>query len=503
MTVTAVSQLMEQLNVATAAPIPSSIENPNRPSPLVLDFIHRGHDGYVPLCREKGGEWQALGNVLATQLRGLFADDVIAAALDADSYFGIHGMYAHGRYRQRHQLEQLQPPLRNLQSVRWINACHVDLDCYKLGMDVHGAMAEVGRMVDAGRLPSPSIYTLGRGLWVFWLLRDREFPNQSLRSFPESVCRRHAKLENVLHTACSTIGSDAAAKSLAQVTRIPGSYHSALKRRVGYHIPLDIHGKPFIYTLDELEDFMSPHMPSLQQRGRVIETRLAKPGPAKPANRKKGLVGHRGRWHRLNAVLMELRHRRRGWKAGHRSKALFYVSMTQRELRSTDKEVRRMMALHLEQMEQPAGDTIGLTQAMGIYNGVMKSYRTPGGPSHQTIADALDVTVAEAAFLSADKSKRPFPPATRFRGEYVPPVPELTRAERTQRRREAVRRIVESLGSKGITPTGAEVQAHLEAEGLGAADATVLADMRAVGCPSRQAHREKPPAQLQPSLPGF
>jgi hypothetical protein len=163
------------------------------------------------------------------------------------------------------------------------------------------------------------------------------------------------------------------------------------------------------------------------------------------------------------------------------------------------------MALHLEQMDQPRGDVVTLTRAMGIYESVMKSRKIPGGPTHQTIADSLDVTIAEAAFLSADRSKRPFPPATRFHGEYSPPPKELSQAERTERRRAAVRRIVEALGEKGITPTGAEVQAHLEAEGLGAAPATVLKDMVVVGCPSRRCHQTPPddPGPVQATLPGF
>jgi len=84
--------------------------------------------------------------------------------------------------------------------------------------------------------------------------------------------------------------------------------------------------------------------------------------------------------------------------------------------------------------------------------------------------------------------------------------PALPLAERTDKRREAVRRIVEVITAKGMIPLGTDVQAHLKAEGLEAALATVLADMRAIGCPSRQSHRAKAqpaaPAE-QAVLPGF
>jgi hypothetical protein len=66
---------------------------------------------------------------------------------------------------------------------------------------------------------------------------------------------------------------------------------------------------------------------------------------------------------------------------------------------------------------------------------------------------------------------------------------------------------VDAITAKGIIPTGAEVQAQLQAEGLPTALATVLNDMVAVGCPSRQAHKSKPEpvamANEQGQLPGF
>lgn len=498
MTLQSVSQLMEQLSVADAAPKPPSVSRPRKPSAVVPDFLHRGHDGFIPFTRKVAGEWQAIGSVPAWQLRGLFADDAFLDEVDADSYFGLHGMYRPGRYRQRHQLSQLEPSCRAVEAVRWITCCGLDLDAYRVDMDVHGAIAAVMRLVEADKLPPPSLFTMSRGLWVIWRLHDRECVNEPLRAYPMTqMVSRHAKVQMALHQVCASIGSDTAARHVATVTRIPGSVNSKNGKRVAYMLPADIHGKPFSYTLEELEAFMLPHT----AQPVVVDAKpLQLPKPRNEKHSKRALKGWHGRWNVMKGRLLQLRNRRGGWKVGTRSVAIFYVAMTLKALGATEKEVRRVLAQHLEGMEQPSGDCIRIEHALATYKSVK---RIPsGGPRHQTVADALDVTVEEAAFLSADTSKQPFPPATRFSGTYQPPPKPLSPAEQTARRREAVRRICEHLVERGFRPKGVDVLRHLEAEGLGAALATVLSDMRFIGCPSAQAHREHPTVE-PPRLPGF
>ena len=494
MTLHTAAELMSQLDVAHAAPPPAVVRRPRSPSAVVPDFLHRGTDGYVPLARKVGDEWQALGNVPAAQLRGLFADEVMAAAMESDSYFGLHSMYAAGRYKSRHQLSGLLPPLRNVDSVRWLTCCGVDLDAYNVGLDVHGAMAAVMRLVDDGALPPPSLFTMSRGLWVVWRLHDRERPGEPIRSYPESVVSRWSKLQKAFHAVCAGIGSDASVCHAATVTRIPGSVNTKSGRRVAYMLPADIHGQPFSYTLDELESFMRPHLKP------VVDV-VALPAPKAPANpqlSKRGRKGWRSRWHHMNSRLSKLRDMRGGWKVGHRNAALFYVSMTLYALRADEKEVRRVLAQHLEGMAQPAGDRLTLQHALRTYRSCAKPHT--GGPNHQTVADALDVTVDESAVLSADK-RHLFPPASKYRLGELPALPKLNRKEATERRREEVRRICDRLTAAGHQPTGPDVEAHLLAAGIPASRKSVLSDMAYVGCPSPLAHRSKPePAQAQASL---
>lgn len=495
MTLHAVGELVAQLDVEHTRPEPPALRQPRGPSPVVLDMLHRGmSDSYVPFSRKVEGEWQSVGCVPAHQLRGLFRDEAIAEALSTDSYFGLHGMYRPGTFRGRHQLPQLQPgfvrkdgrlqSIRNVESVRYLTCCHVDLDAYNVGVDTHGAVAAVMRLVDAGVIPPPSVFTLSRGVWALWHLHDKLNPKEPLRTYPDSVMSRFTKLQKALHVACAAIGSDALTLHAATVTRIPGSVNSKNGRRVGYMIPADTHGKAFSYTLEDLEGFLRPHV--------VIDSAPPAKLEFKQKNSKlsrRALKGWHGRWHRLNSVLSQLRDMRCGWKVGTRNAAVHYVALTLRALHAEPRKVQQTFSQHLERMQQPAGDKLTLNDCQRVFNGMKKPKH--GGPNHQTIADALHVTPDEAALLSAD-SKKPFPPATSYGGAALVNVPTLSKRAAAERRLAAVREVCDKLTAAGVQPTGTEVKAHLAAVGLPAALATVLKAMRLVGCPSRQTHRQKP-----------
>jgi hypothetical protein len=486
MTLHAVGELVTQLDAEHVQPEPPPLRQPRGPSTVVMDMLHRGmSDSYVPFTRKVEGEWQAVGSVPAHQLRGLFRDEALADALATDSYFGLHGMYRAGSYRTKHTLTQLLPSIRNVDSVRYLTCCHVDLDAYNHGLDVHGAYAAVMRLVDAGTVPPPSVFLLSRGVWAMWHLHDKLNPKEPLRTFPDSVMRRWTKIQKALHVACAAIGSDALTLHSATVTRIPGSVNSKNGRRVGYMIPADIHGKAFSYTLDDLEAFMRPHV--------VVDVVPVKPAQLEPPKNTKfsrrALKGWHGRWHRLNAVLVQLRDMRGGWKVGTRNAAIHYVALTLRALRAEPRKVQQTFSQHLERMTQPAGDVLKLKDCLRVFSSMKKPHH--GGPCHQTIADALAVTLEEAALLSAD-SKKPFPPATCHGGAAAVTVPTLSKSDAAARRLAAVREVCDKLTAERMKPTGTDVKAHLAAIGIHAALATVLADMRKVGCPSRQTHRQKP-----------
>ena len=441
--------------------------------------MHRGTDGLVPLCRRVDGQWQELGSIPAADLCGLFADETFAELTSVDGYFGLHAMYRPGRCRTERTLPNLRPALRNVESVRYLTCCHVDLDGYKHGLDSHGVVAAVMRLVDAGTLPPPSVFTLSRGVWALWRLRDRVNVGEPLRAYPESVMSRWCRVQGALTRVCSAIGSDAAATHAATVTRIPGSVNSKNGLRVGYMLPANVHGEPFAYTLDDLEAFMRPHLPV---------ARAPRPAGTKsnnPALSARGLKGWHGRWRRLLRALGHLRDLRGGWKLGTRNTALFYAAMALRALGARSEEVQAVMADHLAWMDQPIGEKLRMSDAMRIHRS-LRRLRGPG-VSLQTVADALHVSPSEAALLSESR-KRPFPPASRAGSIRLPKPPAVPKAVATARRRDTVKAICETLRANGIVPDGAVVQDHLLAQGIKATRPTVLADMLEIGCPSSRSH---------------
>lgn len=491
MTLSHISNAMQALDVShTKKQRPAPTRTPVAPDAFVPNALHRSHDGWMTVERKVGADWQTLGSVPARHVGGLFSLEAVAEACQVDSYFSLHGMFAPGQWRQKHTVPGLAPVRRNVNSVRWLTCCHVDLDAYRSGMDSHGAIAAIMRLVDAGTLPPPSLFTSSRGAWCVWVLHSEDDKSSPVRTYCEGdtnrTLSRWSKVQNALHAVCSAIGSDPAAKHCATVTRFPGSINSKNGRRVSYSIHVDHTGKPYSYDLPTLEQWLLPHMAPQQ----------AKQAPAriKSTNTKRSriaLQGWHGRWHRLNEVLVQLRDMRGGWKVGTRSQALHYACQSQKALGATTATVQRVLAGHLATMEQPPRDKITIADAMRVW----RSTKLPknGGARHQTIADALDVSPAESGLLSTNR-KKSFPHSQRF-GAAVPAMPTLSNADRIDRRRAAVLAICTA--GHGLA-SGAHVQQLLDAQGLGAALATVLQDMAAVGHPSPRRHRLKPqPTETQ------
>lgn len=490
-----VGKLLEQLLGEDTPPSPA-VHHPQTPDAYIPRLLHREHDGLVPLARKERGNWQELGSISPAQLSGLFADHFIADAVGVDSYFGLHGMFRPKRTRTptQHMLPGCVPARRGVDAVRWLTCFHVDLDSYKCGMDSHGAIAAVSRLVDAGLLPSPSVYTLSRGCWAIWRLHDQEHVGEPLRAYGGNVVRRWAAVQDALHAICSGIGSDPAAKHAATVTRIPGSLNSKNGERVGYMIPASVRGKLFSYTLDDMESLLSH-----QLRKRVVtvtvENRI--PDERRRALGKKGSVS---RWNHMLSSLETLRKMRGGWRVGTRHSALFYVAVACTNLGMEEAQTKRVMAQHLAGMAESRDECVTTQTAIQILRSVEKGQDTRGRRighvRNQTIADALMVTPDEASILSVGR-REPFPAAQAHGGA----VPRLTKREETTRRRMAVERVVATLKSQGVTITGAGVRGLLAGEGVDACLATVLKDLDALGYPSAKAHRA--PAQPDAYLPGL
>ena len=484
MTLQHLSEAIKTLDVANVQPVALTHLQPQAPDATVLNFLHRSHSGFMSLERKVDGEWETLGNVKATQISGLFRDEIIKDACQVDAYFSLHGMYRVGKFRMKTNLPSLGAFGRKLKYLQWLTSFHIDLDAYKGGMDCHAAIAAVMRLVDAGTLPPPSLFTTSRGAWCIWQLVDQQHRHTPLRSFSfdDSTLKRWSKVQMALHKVCATIGSDPATKHAASVTRIPGSINSKNAARVSYSFHVNAYtGKPYQYTLPDMEAIMLCRQTALP----APVHRIASASVVDAETRKAKQRGWRGRWQHVLVLLGCLRDMRGGWKVGHRSSAIFYVSIALKALHATPEAAKRELLEHLDAMEQPAGDKMTIEKALKGWRSLERQKN--GGASHQTIADALDVTPNEAALLSVHRSRMPFPCASRF-GEALPASAKLSAAARSSQRRHAIKGICEAAG---VPITGALVQQHLEAIGLGAAPATILRDMKQLGYASALTHHKR------------
>ncbi len=477
----------------------STLTVPTGPDLRVIDMVHRGHDGYIPLARkDNGGAWQDLGCVPAKVLRGLFGAEWLTQELETDAYFSLHGMFRSGFYRHKTTLKLLEPSLRKARHVRWLTTCHVDLDLYNVGMDPEDGVAKVLRAARDGIIPPPSMFSLSRGCWAWWLLRadDGRGP---VRAWPDNV-DRWSTLQGVLHHRLAKLGSDPAALHQATVTRIPGSYSSKNRRRVAWMACFDDAGKPFVYTMRELADGLG-----LADRPRPAVVIEHKPTdqPKDAARVELGRRGYHSRWARFSAVLDQLRRMRGGWRVGTRTKAMHLVAHACRARGLTTETAMEELSRHLDGMEQPAGDKLTTKDLRRV----LKSTGKPkaGGVRWQTVADLLDVSPEEAAVLSTGTSS--IPPARRF--DQLPAVPTIPPEERQRRRRILVEKLLKryaddrkDMHPEYQIPTTRVLRELLVSEGHdGASDKTLLKDLAALGRPSPRRHKPRRPADRQLPLP--
>ncbi len=140
---------------------------------LDLAAIQRFHvagDSFLTLHRKPNGiGWENIGGFKVSELEQMFPQ--VAQSLLEDSFFSVNGHY-----------RQVKRGSSN--TLRYLNACYLDLDCY----EVKPAEA-IGRAVQAMAedvIPSASIFGLsGRGIWLFWLLRNEQEPDLPPPAFPE------------------------------------------------------------------------------------------------------------------------------------------------------------------------------------------------------------------------------------------------------------------------------------------------------------------------------
>ena len=340
------------------------------PSQQFLLDLHRGPDGYISYATKLDGEWQILGAAPVGQpwLPGL------EPLLRVDAYASINSSFRTGyrvtSYRSRYvpavvegqhvevlretpKREKIDPTTGLLyscydqKSLRWLNACYVDLDCYAAGLDVEDTIAEILRRQERGEIPPATMFgRSGRGLWLFWFLIDELNPARGAKfvhqvmHLPDTpqrasvrATRRFAHIQGELVNRLRDLGADPLRKTAVSFTRVPGSLNSKSGHRVDYWAQ-GADGKGFYYRLPQLLDALSLADPGTDDEPVTIET-----ADKDASHQVRGTRGWNARWQNLLRNMWSfIAMRGGGLDEGHRNAGAYYLAFAMHKLDSRDIE---------------------------------------------------------------------------------------------------------------------------------------------------------------------
>lgn len=255
--------------------------------------IHRDPEGYIGFVRkpdpaapprlDKHGnpyDFDNLFSIRADDLRSMFP--ALAEWLTHDAYMTVNAYYRAAPYKN--EATGLPGVWRKEKHLSSLTACYADIDSGRPESDEPGAhltwrqaQHEAEYLADSGIIPQPSIMARsGRGVYLFWLLRDVDDPAKLPHAWPEKV-ELYKACNKALHgrLLAHQLPADKYALDAARVLRVPGSIHRTALRRVGYVIQADEHGRGFAYTLPELAEFLD--LPALDGNLPDGTRKLAKP----------------------------------------------------------------------------------------------------------------------------------------------------------------------------------------------------------------------------------
>jgi hypothetical protein len=250
---------------------------PNMPEATALDvepilWLHRDPGGYVGFVRKpdpaapprldrhgKPYAWDNLAMIRVDDLRQTFP--ALIPYLTQDSYFTVHSFYRPQLWKNT--LTGYPDVRRPEANALWLTACYADVDCGRpesddpaARMDWLQALVRAEAAMETGVIPQASIMARsGRGVYLFWMLRDVKDPAKLPHAWPEAIeayKRVNKALQARLHDQAQ-LPVDLQAFDVARVLRNPGTLHSKNGRRATYWLRGDRRGG-FVYTLPELAE---------------------------------------------------------------------------------------------------------------------------------------------------------------------------------------------------------------------------------------------------------
>jgi len=401
--------------------------------------IHREHDGVLYVVKD--GVFKKEESIKRRELDSVFP--FLRKDLLEDSYYTVNAFYDQGKKTSR-----------TIDNLRYLTLCFADLDCYQVGLKAWETIGKVGQMSEDGKLPPISaLVKSGRGVWVFWMLKDKDDPDLPQRAFKDKR-EEWARIQAAIHGRLKHLGAEA--KDGARYTRIPGSVNSKNGEQVSYLFLSGPEG-PYVYTLQDLSEFFGLRA-ARREKVNALEAQGDK-------NAKKAAAG------RLGAVA-QVKRKLRDWEnlctmrngfaesSPSRNKAILIgaslyfrnglsISETQAKLEKWNKSFRPPLS------EAEVQRT--------IFSAIKtnKKYRRPF--SYATMRDDLGISEEEASRLEGNY----------YRPEVKPPTKQEVIAER----RQVLRQV---LGETKGKPSRRHVHKLLRERGIDVSLRTVHLDLCAL-----------------------
>ena len=443
--------------------------------------LHRHLGAYIPFGHRDSAGLKHKEAVTPKFLACAFPEFI--ASYLTDGALGLNGSYPAGVPRDR--VSGQHPDRVSLfaggkgrsfhceKYIRNLNTCYVDLDCYE--MTPAEALEEVGKLCDAGEIPTPTEYVQsGQGLWLHWHLHDEKNPALSHFGAQSDVICRYKDVNRALASKMPNLSPDLSAIDAARFTGVPGT----LKTKSGKRVKWADYPGGRSYTLAELAQRMgvvTKRSPLENQvMGELDKPKRRGPVTAQTEARKRGWEKSKNNRMAAFTIIRELRGK---FRKPTRGKALFISALVLRSARRSKDEALRLVAevgaQHCHHGDDPIEPRECRERVESAYakkqGGAFKySYLT-----YQTMADWLDVTVEEADFVSRELQNT-FPPAS-TRGTVIVSA---SLKERKAMRHEAIMEIVRAHGNV-FSFTGLLDQ--LASEGIQSCKGTLSADLKELG----------------------
>jgi hypothetical protein len=349
-----------------------------------LKTLHWSADGAVGFYRISEGDlFEELG---ALDLRQGWESQLaqLSPLLAQNVYFTINTLYP-GK-KSRSGPTGLPIYTRNCRSMRYLNACAVDIDSYDLSFE----QAFEGLRMGLGDLPEPHlVVNSGRGLWALWLLRDMQ-QGGPLPAYGSTLAI-YTAIQEALIERFHALRADAKVKDAARIMRVPASVNS----KSGSTVQFYCWSRAPRLALAEFTRYLGI---------RSSSTSLAFNPDDKAAASKRGRQGAAARWRRALEMFYQLARIRGDFRQNTRRNAvLIYAQLLRLNHVDNSEILRRCLELKLSpplskpQIESRAREALAIMSRRSFKSSL----------SYRGMAKFLQVTEQEGPQLGEWLGARP------------------------------------------------------------------------------------------------